>query len=137
MCFLHTSVEQERTKPARTKVVCSTFIMTAIKTVNITEPKGKKEGFPVTRVGRRNRPCTSFYHPRRSPLVSTLGAQPAETWCPNQGSWEPRGRAWGLCGSHPTHVDQDPVPGDYISALYLCVLSPLRLTTSELRVLPD
>ena len=29
------------------------------------------------------------------PLVSTFGVQPAETWCPNQGSRGPRCRDWG------------------------------------------
>ena len=56
----------------------------------------------MTRVWRGERPYTSFYHPRRSPLVSALGAQAAETWGPNQGSWDPRGRVWGLCGSLPS-----------------------------------
>ena len=111
------------------------FIMTAIKTVNSTQnQRGKRRAFLWQEWGEETDP-TSFYHPKRSPLVSTLGAQPAETWCPNPGSWDPRARVWGSCGSH---MGQDPVPGDHISALYLqCVLSPLRLPTSELQVLPD
>ena len=35
----------------------------------------------------------------RSSLVSTIEAQPAETWCPNQGSCHPRCRVWE--GVHP------------------------------------
>ena len=31
----------------------------------------------------------------RNSLVSTIGAQPAETWCPNQGSCHPGCRVWG------------------------------------------
>ena len=30
----------------------------------------------------------------RNSLVSTKGAQPAETWCPNQGSCHQRCRVW-------------------------------------------
>ena len=30
----------------------------------------------------------------RNSLVSTIGAQPAETWYPNQGSCHPRCRVW-------------------------------------------
>ena len=92
----------------------------------------------------------------RNPLVFTLGAQAAETWCPNQWSWDPKWRVWGggvtletveMCrpgtGSgdyvslNPIHMGQDPVPGDHISALYLqFVLAPQKFPASELRVLP-
>ena len=114
------------------------IIVTAVKTVNITWNQREKRRTSLGQVWGEETGPTSFCHPRRLEVPTCFHFRgPAETWCPNQGSWEPRGRAWGLRGSHPIHVDQDPVPGDYISALYLCVLSPLRLTTSELRVLPD
>ena len=72
----------------------------------------------------------------RNPLVSTLGVQPAETWCPNQRSCIPRCWVCGLCGSYSICLGQDPVPRDPISAVYLQrVLSPLRFPISELRVL--
>ena len=108
-------------------------------------------------VGRGHRPCTSFYHPRRLPQLTHfyLKDPTSGNWCPVQGSCHPRCRAWGgsvtletvdlcprcqvwgLCGSHPSCMGQDPIPGDPTSALYLqCVLSPLRFPVSELRMLP-
>ena len=91
----------------------------------------------------------------RNPLVSSLRPQPAETWCPNQGSCDPRCRVWGggvtletveVCpqvqalgtvwvSPHP-RGSGSCAHGDHMSALYLqCVLSPQRFPASELRVL--
>ena len=77
----------------------------------------------------------------RNPLISTLGPQQGETWCPNQGSCNPRcriwgggvnlksvevgpqGRLWGLCGSHPIHVGQDPVYTETTCLFFTCSVS--------------
>ena len=51
--------------------------------------------------GKETDPTLLFTEPGayRSSLVSTRGAQPAETWCPNQGAYHPRCRVRE--GGHP------------------------------------
>ena len=118
------------------------IIMTAVKTVNITaEPKWGwgKENFSGTSVGTGDKAYTYFYHPSsdRNPFVSTSGAQPAETRCPNQGPWA-QVQGLGIVWVSPLpHGSRSCVHGDHMFALYLqCVQSPLRFSVSELRVLP-
>ena len=54
-----------------------------------------------------------------------------------EGMCDPSLEVWALCGSHPIHMGQESIPRDPISVLYLqCVLSPERVPTNELRVLP-
>ena len=132
------------------------IIMTAVETVTITEPKGKGRT-SLEKCGERRATATllsTVPGGYRNPFVSTLGVQPAETWCPNQGLWGPRCRDWGGGVALETE-DLCPrfSPGDCVSsphphgsgscswrppsALYLqWVLSPLRFPSSELRVLP-
>ena len=138
VCFLNTSVEQERTKPVGTTVPCWRLSWQLLKELIPHRTKGKKEDLSGRSVGRGIWPYTSTIPGGyRNPLVCTLGAQPAETPCPNQQSWDPRCRVWGLCGSHPIHMGHESVPRDPISVLYLqYVLSPQRFPASELRVLP-
>ena len=66
-CFLHTSVEQERIKPARTKVVCSTFIMTAIKQLVSHRTKGEKGGLPCDKSGERRTALHFFLPSQKEP----------------------------------------------------------------------
>ena len=115
------------------------IIMTAVKTVNITQNQRERRRTSLGQCGERRPtlPLSAIPGGYRSPLISTLGAQPAGTWGPNQGSWaqvqglgivwvSPLPRGSGSC-----------VHGDHMSALCLqCVLSPLRFPTSKLRVLP-
>ena len=116
------------------------IIMTALKTVIITQNEREKRRTSLGKLwGEKTDHTLLFYHHRslQKLIHFTLGAQPAETWCPNRRSCNPRYRVWGLCGSHPIHMGQDPEPRDPISALYLqCVLSPWRFPMSELGVLP-
>ena len=72
------------------------IIMTAVKTVNIIEPEGKEKDFSGTGWGKETDPTRLSTKPEvyRSSLISTVGAQPAEAWCPNQGSCHPRCRVW-------------------------------------------
>ena len=58
---------------------------------------GKDEDFYGTAWGEETSPTPVPTIPGdyRNPLVPTSGAQPAETWCPNQGSWDPKCRVWG------------------------------------------
>ena len=115
------------------------IIMTALKTVIITQNEREKRRTSLGKLwGEKTDHTLLFYHHRslQKLIHFTLGAQPAETWCPNRRSCNPRYRVWGLCGSHPIHMGQDPVPGNPISVLHLqCVLSPRWVPTSELRVL--
>ena len=76
------------------------IIMTAVKTApHGTEGTGG--GFSETRAGKETNLTHLCTQPGgyRNSLVSTIGAQPAETWCPNQGSCHPRCRVWE--GVHP------------------------------------
>ena len=111
-------------------------IMTTVETVNIAQNQRERGRLLWTSVKRGDWPYTSCYHPGgyRNTLTSTLGAQLAETWWPNQGSGTP---GLAIVWAHPIHMGQVPVPGGPISALYLqCVLSPQSFPTSELRVVP-
>ena len=115
------------------------IIMTAVETVIITQNQKVKRRTSLGQVWGEETDPTLSTMPRgyRNPLVFTLGAEAAETVCPNQGSWEPWCWVWGLCGSHPIHKGQASVPGNPISALCLQrVLFSLKYLTSELRVLP-
>ena len=132
------------------------IIMTVVKTVNFTQNQVEERTSQGQVWGQETDPLLSTVPgDYRNPLVSTLGAQPAETWCPNQGLWDPpRCEVWGggvtlesveVCPQvqvlrimwvSPTH-GQESVPRNPISHFYLqCVLSPRRFPTSELRVLP-
>ena len=64
-------------------------IMTAVKTVNITQNQRERRRTSLGQCGERRPtlPLSAIPGGYRSPLISTLGAQPAETWGPNQGSW--------------------------------------------------
>ena len=83
------------------------IIMTAVKTVNFTQNQVEERTSQGQVWGQETDPLLSTVPgDYRNPLVSTLGAQPAETWCPNQGLWDPpqvRGLGrWchlGKCGS--------------------------------------
>ena len=101
--------------------------MTAVKTVNITQTPGGDEDFSGKVLGEETDPTFLSTMPGvyKNPLVSILGTQPAETWYPNQGSWDPRYRVWGLCGSHPIHVGQDPVYTGTTYLLFTCSVSCL------------
>ena len=68
--------------------------LTAVTTVNIREPKGKRRTSLGQVGGRRLRPLSARPGAYRNSLLSTVGAQPAETWCPNQGSCHQRCRVW-------------------------------------------
>ena len=125
------------------------IIMTAVKTVIITQNQREETRTSLGQVwGEETDPIllSAITGGYRNPLISTLEAEPAETWGPNQGSLDARSwvwgggvtlesvevcptcRVWGLCGSHPIHTG-------YISTLYLqCVCQ--GFPTSELRVLP-
>ena len=120
-------------------------MMTAVETVSITQSWREKRRASLGHVRGKETDLTRLStQPRgyRTSLVSTVGAQPAETWCPKQGSghpryrilevchpgdWtcDPRCRVWGLCGSHCTHSHLDPVCRDPMCALYLSVSGPL------------
>ena len=122
VCFLNTSVGKQRAEPAGTEVVCSTHCESCENSIR-TEGQDRRASHGQA-WGEETHPTLLSTIPAgsRNPLVSAVGAQPSETWCPNQGSCDPRGRVWGLGGSHPNHVGPDPVPGDPVSALHLCIL---------------
>ena len=65
------------------------IIMTAVKTVNTTQNQRERRRTSLGQCGERRPtlPLSAIPGGYRSPLISTLGAQPAETWGPNQGSW--------------------------------------------------
>ena len=112
------------------------LIMTPVKTINMTQNQREERRTSLGQCGERRPtlPLSAIPGGYRNPLVFTLGAQAAETWCPNHGQgtpsggsgevvspwrlWKcvPRYRVWGLCGSHPIHVGRDPV---YTEAVYL------------------
>ena len=65
------------------------IIMTGVKTVNITQNQRERRRTSLGQCGERRPtlPLSAIPGGYRSPLISTLGAQPAGTWGPNQGSW--------------------------------------------------
>ena len=66
------------------------IIMTGIKTVNITQNQREERRTSLGQVwGEETNPAvlSDILGSYRNPLVSTLGAQAAETPCPTQGSW--------------------------------------------------
>ena len=72
--------------------------MTAVKTVNITESqKEERKTSNGTVWGEETNSTLLSTIPGnyRNPLVSALGAHPAETWYPNPGLCHPRCRVWG------------------------------------------
>ena len=75
------------------------IIMAAVKTApHGTEGTGGAARRHGGEEANRAHLCTQPGGHRNS-LVSTIEAQPAETWCPNQGSCHPRCRVWE--GVHP------------------------------------
>ena len=69
------------------------IIMTPVKTINITQNQREKRRTSLGQCGER-RPTLPLYAVPggyRNPLVFTLGAQAAETWCPNHGQGTPSG----------------------------------------------
>ena len=115
------------------------IIMKAVKTVNITQNQREKRRTSWDKCWERRPalPLSAIPGGYRNPLISTLGAQPAETWCRNQGLWDPQVQRLGIVWVSPHLHGQESVPRNPISPFYLqCVLSPLRFPTSELSVLP-
>ena len=122
--------------------------MTAVKTVIITQNQREETRTSLGQVwGEETDPIllSAITGGYRNPLISTLEAEPAETWGPNQGSLDARSwvwgggvtlesvevcptcRVWGLCGSHPFHVGQDPVYTETTHLLFTgCVSCLLR-----------
>ena len=70
-------------------------IMTAVETVNITEPKGRG-GLLWGNVGRGDRPYPSFYCPRRlqEPTCFHLRGPTSRNWFPKQGLCDPECSVW-------------------------------------------
>ena len=67
------------------------IIVTAVKTVNITWNQREKRRTSLRQVwGEETDPAvlSDILGSYRNPLVSTFGAQAAETPCPTQGSWD-------------------------------------------------
>ena len=74
------------------------IIMTAVKTVIITQNQREERRTSVGQVwGEETNPIflSTITWGYRNPLISTLEAQPAETWGPNQGSLDARSWVWG------------------------------------------
>ena len=74
------------------------IIRKAVKAVNITEKQTEKRRMSLGQVwGKETDLILQSTQPggHRDSLVSTIGAQPAETWCPDQGSCHPRCRVLG------------------------------------------
>ena len=74
------------------------IIMTAVKTVIITQNQREERRTSVGQVwGEETDPIflSTITGGYRNPLISTLEAQPAETWGPNQGSLDTRSWVWG------------------------------------------
>ena len=115
------------------------IIMTAVKTVNITQTQREKKRTSLGQCGERRPtlPLSIIPGGYRSLLASALGAQTAEPWGPNQKSWaQAQGLGIVWLSAHP-HGSGSCVLRDHIPGLYLqCVLSPLRFPTSALWVLP-
>ena len=131
--------------------------MTAVKTVNITKNQREERRTSLGKAsGEETNPIllSTILRDYRNPLVSTLGAQQRPgvltkgRGTPSSGSggvvspwrvWKgvPRCRVWGLCGSHPIHMGQDPVYTETTHLLFTCHVScPLRFPASELRLFP-
>ena len=126
------------------------MIMTAVETVTITEPKGKGRT-SLEKCGERRATATllsTVPGGYRNPLISTLGVQPAEAWCPNQGSWGPRCRDWGggvaletedLCPWFSPGDCVGPTPPTWVRILFLetpvCSLPAVGLVPSEIPIL--
>ena len=72
--------------------------MTAVKTANITQNQREERKTSLGQVwGEETDPAvlSDILGSYRNPLVSALGAHPAETWYPNPGLCHPRCRVWG------------------------------------------
>ena len=105
------------------------IIMTAVKTVNITaEPKGGGE--------RRTSLGQVWGQETKPTLISTIPAVTGTHSFPPLGPNQqrlgvltkgrgPRCRVWGLCGSHPFHMGQDPVYMETTCLLFTCSVSSL------------
>ena len=137
------------------------IIMKAVKTVNITQNQREKRRTSRDKCWERRPalPLSAIPGGYRNPLVFSLGAQAAETWCPNQWSGDPKWRVWGGGVSLET-VEVIPQvqgleivwvspPSTWVRILYpkttyllfTCSLSclpefPWKFPASELRVLP-
>ena len=138
------------------------IIKTAVKTVNITQTQREETRTSLEQVwGEETDPTLLSTIPGgyRNPLVFSLGAQAAETWCPNQWSGGPKWRVWGGGVSLET-VEVVPqvqgleivwvsLPFTWVRILYpettyllfTCSLSclpefPWKFPASELRVWP-
>ena len=70
------------------------IIMAAVETVHITQNQSKEQDLPGTMWGEETNPTLLSTVPGGYRNV-TLGVQPAETWCPKQGSCHSRSRGWG------------------------------------------
>ena len=115
------------------------IIMTAVKTVNITQTQREKKRTSLGQCGERRPtlPLSIIPGGYRSPLASALGAQTAEPWGPNQRSWAQAQGLWIVWLSAHPYGSGSCVLRDHIPGLYLqCVLSRLRFPTSALWVLP-
>ena len=110
------------------------IITTAVKTVNIIQTQREKRKTSLGLCGERRPalPLSIIPGGYRSPLASTLGAQTAEPWGPNQRSWaQAQGLGIVWLSAHP-HGSGSCVHRDRTSALCLqCVLSPRRFPASE------
>ena len=116
--------------------------MTAVKTVNITQNQREERRTSLGQAsGEETNPTLLSAIPGdyRNPLVSTLGAQQrpgvltkgraspgagsGEVVSPGECGSVPQCRLWGLCGSHPIHVGQDPVYTETTGLLFPCSVS--------------
>lgn len=107
VCVLSTPpVEQRKDRACKNQGrLMFNIIMTALKTVIITQNEREKGGLLWESCGREDWPYTSFYHTEvyRNSFISPQGAQPAETWI----ALTPEGRATPGTGS-----------GDYVRSHY-------------------
>ena len=130
------------------------IIMAAAETVHITQNQSKEQDLSGTMWGEETNPSLLSTVPGGYRNV-TLGVQPAETWCPKQGSCHSRSRGWGggvtletvgVCPQVPglgTVWASPHPPGSgtcawrpHVCSLLAACLSPLRSADSELRLLP-
>ena len=91
--FSTTSVKTRKNQACQNQGSVFNIIMTPVKTINITQNQREKRRTSLGQCGER-RPTLPLYAVPggyRNPLVFTLGAQAAETWCPNHGQGTPSG----------------------------------------------
>ena len=128
VCSQHLSGTRKE-QPCQTQGSVFNIIMTAVKTVNITaEPKGGGE--------RRTSLGQVWGQETKPTLISTIPAVTGTHSFPPLGPNQqrlgaltkgrgPRCRVWGLCGSHPFHMGQDPVYMETTCLLFTCSVSSL------------